>query len=72
MLKINLASARVNSGLTQREAAKKLGVSTKTLVNWENGRSFPTIVKIESICTLYGVSLDNLIFLQQNNVKSVN
>ncbi len=67
MLKINLASARVNSGLTQREAAKELGVSTKTLVNWENGRSFPTMAKIESICNLYGVSVDNLIFLQKKD-----
>lgn len=67
MLKINLAAARVNKGLTQREAAKELGISTKTLVNWENGKAFPNMVKVEQICGLYGVSVDNLVFLHSNN-----
>lgn len=71
MLKISLAAARVNAGFTQRESAKVLGVSTRTLVNWENGRSFPTMPQIDAICSLYGVSVDNLIFLRQNNAKSV-
>ena len=44
----------------------------QSLVNWENGRSFPTMPQIEEICALYGVSVDNLIFLHQNNAKSVN
>ena len=67
MLKINLAAARVNKGLTQREAAKRLRISTKTLVNWERGVSYPNMAKIDDLCTLYGVSVDNLIFLPQNN-----
>ena len=72
MLKISLAAARVNAGMTQRDSAKALRISTKTLVNWENGRSFPTMPQIEEICALYGVSVDNLIFLHQNNAKIVN
>ncbi len=67
MLKISLAAARVNKGMTQREAAREIGVSTKTLVNWEAGRSYPTAPKVEKLCSLYGVSVDNLIFLQTNN-----
>ena len=67
MLKINLAAARVNRGMTQRAAAKELGISTKTLLNWEKGASFPNMQKIDEICALYGVSVDNLIFLPQNN-----
>lgn len=67
MLKISLAAARVNKGLTQRDVAEKLRISTKTLVNWENGTTFPTIEKVYELCELYGVSVDNLIFLQNNN-----
>ena len=67
MLKISLAAARVNRGFTQREVAEKLGISTKTLVNWENGITFPTIERVYELCELYGVSVDNLIFLPANN-----
>lgn len=67
MLKISLAAARVNRGLTQRDVAEKMGISTKTLVNWENGVTYPTIERVYELCELYGVSVDNLIFLPTNN-----
>ena len=66
MIKITLASARVNAGLDQKEAAAKLGVSNKTLSSWENGVSFPDALQIEKICELYGIPYDNLNFLPSN------
>lgn len=63
MLKITLEAARVNQRFTQKEAAKKLGVSNKTLFNWEKGISFPPADKISLICALYKVEYDNLNFL---------
>ena len=66
MAKMTLKAARVNAGYTQKEAAKKLGVSNKTLFKWENGLSFPNAKKIELICELYGVSYDDIIFLLNN------
>ena len=63
-LKITLASARVNAGLTQWQASIKLGISKRTLSNWERGITVPSADKIDSICDLYGVSYDNLIFLK--------
>ena len=65
-IKITLAAARVNAGLTQKEAASALKVSNKTLCSWENGNSFPDAMRIEKICKLYGVSYDNIIFLPSN------
>lgn len=62
MLKISLASARVNKGLTQKDAANALGVSNCTLGNWETGRSFPTPPMIHKICELYGIHYDNIRF----------
>ena len=35
---ISLAAARVNAGLTQEAAAKKMSISKNTLVNWEKGK----------------------------------
>lgn len=66
MSKITLAAARVNKGLSQKEAAKCLNVSNKTLCSWEKGLTFPKPQQIDAICDLYGVSYDNLSFLPCN------
>lgn len=65
-IKITLASARVNVGLNQKQAASLLGVSNRTLCSWENGESFPDALQIAKICELYGVSYDNINFLPHN------
>ncbi len=63
MSKITLKAARVNVGLSQKEAAKLLNVSNKTLGNWENGASYPKANKVKELCSLYNVRYDDLIFL---------
>lgn len=63
---ITLRAARVNAGLTQKEAAAKLNVSNKTLWNWETGARVPNINKVKAICELYGMSYDDIIFLPNN------
>lgn len=63
MVQMTLKAARVNAGLTQKEAANKLKVSNKTLGSWEKGDSMPNVKYIEPICNLYSVSYDNIIFL---------
>lgn len=63
MLKISLKSARVNADYTQKEVAKILGVSNKTVANWENGLSYPSADKVNAICDLYGLHYDNINFL---------
>ena len=62
MAKITLKAARVNVGLTQAEAAEKLGVASSTIRNWEKGCSFPKPPQIMKLCELYGVSYDNIFF----------
>ena len=37
MIRISLKAARINARVDQRTAAKALGISTKTLRNYENG-----------------------------------
>lgn len=63
MFKITVKAARINVGLTQKDAAQKLGVSNVTLCKWENGTAVPNINQVEDICNLYGVSYDFLTFL---------
>lgn len=68
MFKITLAAARLNAGYTQREAAKKLGISPKTLWKWENGKSQPKPNNIDAICDLYNVNYDMLIFFDNGSL----
>ena len=68
MPKLTLKAARVNAGLTQKEAAEALKVSNKTLGNWENGVSAPKADKIDAICDLYSVGYDHLIFFINNSL----
>ena len=70
MLKISLRAARVNAGLSQDEVASLLQISNKTLSNWENGDTFPSAKRIESLCELYGVSYDDINFLPKKFAKS--
>lgn len=47
---MSLKAARINAGYSQEELADLLGVSTKTISYWENGK-----VKIKPI-NLYGIA----------------
>jgi transcriptional regulator with XRE-family HTH domain len=70
MVKITIRAARVNVGLLQKDAAKQLGVSNKTLGSWEKGLTFPPADKIPAICDLYGVPYDLLNFLPDDSLKA--
>lgn len=61
---ITLKACRVNAGYTQKEASEKLGITSATLGNWERGKTFPKIDQVERIATLYGVNVNDLIFLR--------
>ena len=68
MIKISLKAARVNAGLSQKEVAKYLGVSNKTVCSWENGDSFPSVRYINLLCELYKVTYDDLKFLPDDSL----
>lgn len=70
MFQITLRAARVNVGLSQRKAASMLGVDPTTLSKWEKGTSMPKADQINTICALYGVTYDMLIFLPEELAKS--
>ena len=61
ILKITLAAARVNAGLSQREAAKLLGITPETLRNYECGKQVPSWTTVKEMERIYGISADNMI-----------
>ena len=57
-----LKGARVNAGLTQKEAAAELGISNKTLCKWETGATMPDIRQASALCELYGRKIEDIKF----------
>lgn len=68
---MTLKAARVNCGLTQEEAAKRIGVSLYTIGNWESYKTFPDALQILKIQDVYNVCYDDLIFLPPEYALSV-
>lgn len=62
-MKITLKAARVNVGLTQNDVAKRVGVNKGTIVNYEKYRTIPDIETAKKLANLYGLSVNDLIFL---------
>lgn len=59
--KITLRAARTNAGYTQQEIADKLGVSNKTVVNWETGKVKPSFSVLYTLSGLYKIPMDCII-----------
>ena len=56
-----LAALRKDAGMTQQEAADRLGVSNKTISKWENGGGLPDITVLPALAELYGVTVDEIL-----------
>ena len=57
MTRITLRAARVNAGLTLKEVAKKLGVTERTVGNWEKGSTSIPAKELIALCTIYAISI---------------
>lgn len=59
-MQITLKAARVNAGLTQQQVEKETGFARSTLTRWENGKGFPRIDDLTTLCSLYGIPVDSI------------
>ena len=62
-MKLKLKAARVNAELTLEQAAKELGITKNTLINYEKYRTIPDMEMGAAMASLYGAQVDDLIFL---------
>lgn len=67
-----LKQIRQFRGLSQKEAAEKLGISTDCLGNYEREKTYPDVPVIRKMEKLYDVTFDKLIFLSLDYDKIVN
>lgn len=58
--RISLEAARVNAKLLQKDAAEKIGISLKTLQNYENGRTKPNWDILEKMSAIYKIPIGML------------
>lgn len=69
-MKLTLKAARVNKGLTQKEAGKLMGVSKNVISNWERQKSFPDVIQVRMIEQIYGIDFREIIFLPSESALS--
>lgn len=55
---ISLAAARVNAECTQEEVAEKMGVSKRTIINWEKGYAKPNAATLNMLSNIYNIPVD--------------
>lgn len=72
MARFTLKMLRAKANVTQKEAAKMVGVSESTWVNWERQKSFPDVPKIREIEAAFGVPYDEIIFFDASHGLTVN
>ena len=67
-MSMTLKAARVNAGLTQKEAAKIIGVSANTLCAYERGKLYPNVCVIKRMEQAYNVNYNDLIFFTSDPI----
>lgn len=58
---MRLTEIRKFYGRTQEEIADKVGVSVKSVQNWENGSKMPTVDNIVALAMCYGMTVGEII-----------
>ena len=66
-----ISKYRKEKGMTQEELAAKLGVSSQAVSKWENDASCPDISLLPRLCRILGISTDELLTGERNEVKMV-
>lgn len=69
----NVKALRIKNELTQEKLADFLGISFQSVSKWERGESYPDITMLPIIASLFNVSVDDLLgineFKKQNEIE---
>ena len=56
-----ILECRKNKKMTQSELAEKLGVTDKSIGNWENGRNMPDLSLFKPLCDALSITINDLL-----------
>lgn len=59
-MRVSLAAMRVNSDISQKDAARELGIDPSTLRSWEKGQTVPDYEQLVAMCKLYRCTFDDI------------
>ena len=56
-----ISMLRKEKGYTQKDVANRLDLSEKTISKWECGKGLPEVAYMEPLCSLLGISVNELL-----------
>ncbi len=56
-----IAEARKNRKITQSELAEKLGITDRSVSNWENGKNMPDLSLFKPLCEILNITINELL-----------
>jgi len=62
---------RIKDGITQQQLADRLNVSMQTISRWETSVTYPDIVMLPILARYFRVSVDGLLDIGGNNMKTI-
>ena len=67
-----IAENRKKKKLTQSELAEKLGVTDRSISNWENGKNMPDLSLFKPLCDILGITINELMSGENINEQEYN
>ncbi len=67
-----IATLRKQRKITQAELGEKLGVTEKSISNWENGRNIPDLSLFKPLCDEFNITINDLMSgekINKNNYR---
>ena len=65
-----LRAIRIQAGLSQERLSAELGVTKRTIINYENGQTLPSLDMLPKIAKLFDVKIESLISEEEEFVAS--
>ena len=67
-----LKAARLQAGISQERLSALLGVTKRTIINYENGQTLPPVSMLPKIARLFGVTIGTLITEEEEFIALAN
>ena len=65
----NLRRLRRGMDMTQEQLADKLGVAYQSVSRWENGTTYPDMEMLPALSSIFGVTVDELLGMEESRKK---
>ena len=67
-----IAETRKSKNITQSELAEKLGVTDRSISNWENGKNMPDLSLFKPLCDILEITINDLMSGERVDNKKYN